>query len=85
MTGKCSRLEVELHEIMEDNDDMRRKLGLDQRKLRAQQTSERVKKESDHALNIILRREIDKLEDERIEMKLAMRKLSQRLGQRFDS
>ena len=69
--------------MMEENDEMRGKLGLDKRRMREERDGQRVKTQTDRALNIVLRREIDRLEDERLDLKMQMRKLSQRLGQRY--
>ena len=69
-------MEVEHHECLEENDQLRSQLGLKRRhEKNAKDTKERIQQESDRALNIILQREIDKLEQERVDMKMQVRML----------
>ena len=62
---------MEHHECLEENDQLRSQLGLKRRHEKdAKDIKERVKLESDRALNVILQREIDKLEQERVDLKM---------------
>ena len=85
MTTKLSTIEAEMHEVMDENDLLRSKLGLERReelKKSSKDKSLRIEKEADRALNVILRKEIDKLEDERLQLKMQLRQLSTRIGNR---
>jgi hypothetical protein len=85
LTTKLSRTEAEMHQVLDENDDLRQRAGLERRDEKVKQTVDkmvRTERESDRALNVILQREIDRLEEERLSMKMQMRKLSTRIGDR---
>lgn len=84
MTQHCSKCEDKLNDLLDENEEMRKKLGLDKRQsfpIKFRQVK-REERESDRALNIILHKEIERLEEERLQLKMQMRQLAQRTGQR---
>ncbi|GAB1607429.1 hypothetical protein Ahia01_001026400 [Argonauta hians] len=77
--------ETTINELVEENEILRTKLGMDPRKavdVKMFRSDMNVKKEEQRALNIVLQKEIERLEEERIMLKQNLRKLAQQTGQR---
>ncbi|KAG1701303.1 Centrosomal protein [Nymphon striatum] len=89
LTQIANRSELQLNEFMEENEDLCERLGLDPKSptkwssLNGEGISRyNTKIQKDRALIHTLQQENAKLEDERIEMKLKIRKLAQMAGER---
>ena len=80
-------LQYENNEVMEENSELREKLGLGGRDRGVRRTESLDVKSSanlkqDRALVQVMQREVERLEEERIQLKTDNRKLAQQLGQR---
>lgn len=76
---------MKINDIEEENEELRFKLGMDPRDpldLTEFRKNKELRKEEEKALNFILQKEVERLEDERIELKKKIRKLAQQTGQR---
>ncbi|KAL3881749.1 hypothetical protein ACJMK2_028144 [Sinanodonta woodiana] len=85
ITQHINKAEMQINDLCEENEELRRKLGLDPRKpldLTQFRKNNMIRKEEDRALNIILQREVERLEEERLELKKKIRRLAQQSGQR---
>ncbi|CAC5417989.1 unnamed protein product [Mytilus coruscus] len=85
LTQVINKIEMKFNDLEEENEDLRYRLGLDPREpidLTEFKANKSKRKEEEKALNFILQREIEKLEDERIDLKKKMRKMAQTIGQR---
>ena len=86
LTQHINKSEMAINDLCEENEDLRGRLGLDPRKpldLTEFRSKKAVRKEEDKALNYILQKEVERLEDERLELKQKIRKLAQHTGQRY--
>nr|CAH8873522.1 unnamed protein product [Trichobilharzia regenti] len=82
----ASQAESSLNEINLENEHLRNKLGIPLNEtidLNGYRRQKRAKKEEECAVNIILQKEIEKLEDERLELKRKLRNLAGQLGQQY--
>ena len=93
LMNQCNSLQFESSEIGEENSELREKLGMDKRETQYHATSESgvngskptissMGKHQEKALVQVMQREIERLEEERIQLKTDNRKLAQQLGQR---
>ena len=88
LVNQANTLQYENGELLEENSELREKLGLDKRdrNLKKNDSSEAktsiIQKNQDKALLQVMQREIERLEEERIQLKTDNRKLAQQLGQR---
>ena len=88
LMNQANTLQYENGEVHEENSELREKLGLEKR----EKTSKKLdstelkkasnQKQQDRALMQVMQREIERLEEERIQLKTDNRKLAQQLGQR---
>ncbi|CAH8645643.1 unnamed protein product [Schistosoma bovis] len=84
----ASQAESSLNEINLENEHLRSKLGIpliEKIDLNGYRRQKRAEVEEDRAVNIILQKEIEKLEDERLELKRKLRTLARQLGQQYGS
>ncbi|KAJ8314697.1 hypothetical protein KUTeg_006847 [Tegillarca granosa] len=85
LTQHINKAEMKINDIEEENEDLRYRLGMDPKEpldLTEFRKNKKLRKEEEKALNFILQKEVEKLEDERIELKRKIRKLAQQTGQR---
>lgn len=85
LTQHVNQAEIKLNDMAEENEDLRQRLGIDPSEpidLAGFRKQKVVKKQEERALNLILQKEIERLEEERIELKQKIRKLAQQTGQR---
>ncbi|XP_056015074.1 centrosomal protein of 290 kDa-like [Ostrea edulis] len=85
LTSHINKTEMKINDIEEENEELRFKLGMDPRDpldLTEFRKNKQLRKEEEKALNFILQKEVERLEDERIELKKKIRKLAQQTGQR---
>ncbi|OWF51997.1 centrosomal protein of 290 kDa-like [Mizuhopecten yessoensis] len=85
LTQYINKVEMKINDMEEENEDLRYRLGLDPREpldLTQFRKNKATRKEEEKALNFILQREVEKLEDERVVLKKKIRKLAQQTGQR---
>ncbi|XP_053396760.1 centrosomal protein of 290 kDa-like [Mercenaria mercenaria] len=85
LTQHINKTEMAINDLCDENEDLRGRLGLDPRKpldLTKFRSDKAVRKEEEKAMNYILQKEVEKLEDERIELKQKIRKMAQHMGQR---
>ena len=89
LMNQCNNLQYENGEIAEENSEFREKLGLDRRQQSMEKSYQPVNKlpssmnsRQDRALVQVMQKEIERLEEERIQLKTENRKLAQQLGQR---
>ncbi|CAH8660292.1 unnamed protein product [Schistosoma rodhaini] len=84
----ASQAESSLNEINLENEHLRSKLGIplmEKIDLNGYRRQKRAEVEEDRAVNIILQKEIEKLEDERLDLKRKLRTLARQLGQQYGS
>ncbi|CAH8669932.1 unnamed protein product [Schistosoma rodhaini] len=84
----ASQAESSLNEINLENEHLRSKLGIplmEKIDLNGYRRQKRAEAEEDRAVNIILQKEIEKLEDERLDLKRKLRTLARQLGQQYGS
>ncbi|CAH8617612.1 unnamed protein product [Heterobilharzia americana] len=82
----ASQAESSLNEVNLENEHLRTKLGIPLNEtidLNGYRRQKRAKDEEDRAVNIILQKEIEKLEDERLELKRKLRTVARQLGQQY--
>ena len=87
LTQKVNTFQYECNVLEEENNDMRERLGEDkkERKILRQESkssSLSTHRQTEKALLQVLQRELERLEEERIQLKTENRKLAQQLGQR---
>ena len=88
LMNQTNNLQYENNEVAEENSDLRERLGLTERERGERRTRESLEmksantKQQDRALVQVMQREIERLEEERIQLKTDNRKLAQQLGQR---
>ncbi|KAK4475909.1 hypothetical protein MN116_001153 [Schistosoma mekongi] len=84
----ASQAESSLNEVHLENELLRSKLRIPLNQkidLDGYRRQKRAKDEEDRAVNIVLQKEIEKLEDERLELKRKLRTLARQLGQQYGS
>ncbi|XP_055954901.1 centrosomal protein of 290 kDa [Patella vulgata] len=85
LTKHVNQAELRINDILDENEELRYKLGMDPKEpidLTEFRKNKATRKEEEKALNFILQREIERLEEERIDLKKKIRKLAQQTGQR---
>ncbi|GFR72659.1 centrosomal protein of 290 kDa [Elysia marginata] len=85
LTAYINKTELKINEILDENEELRYKLGMDPREpldLTSFRKNKAIRQEELKAVNFTLQREIEALEEERIEDKKKIRKLAQQVGQR---
>lgn len=74
---------MKINDIEEENEELRFKFGMDSRDsldLTEFRKNKEFRKEEEKVLNFILQKEVERLEDERIELKKKIRKFVQQIG-----
>lgn len=74
---------MKINDIEEENEELRFKFGMDSRDsldLIEFRKNKEFRKEEEKVLNFILQKEVERLEDERIELKKKIRKFVQQIG-----
>ncbi|XP_059169831.1 centrosomal protein of 290 kDa-like [Physella acuta] len=85
LTSYINKAELKINELLDENEELRYKLGMDPKEpldLTEFRKNKAIRQEEMKALNFTLQREIELLEEERIEDKKKIRKMAQQLGQR---
>ncbi|XP_005096015.2 centrosomal protein of 290 kDa [Aplysia californica] len=85
LTQYINKAELKINEILDENEELRYKLGMDPKEpldLTEFRKNKAIRQEELKALNFTLQREIEMLEEDRIADKKKIRKLAQQLGQR---
>ena len=83
MTKSINRIDFTLNEILEENDDLRAKLGMEPREkldLEDMNHLKAVRAQESRAVMHVLKREVETLEEERNRLKQTIRKLARQLG-----
>ncbi|KAH3726744.1 centrosomal protein of 290 kDa-like [Dreissena polymorpha] len=85
LTKYINKSEMAINDLCDENEDLRGRLGLDPRKpidLTQFRADKAKRSEGDKATVIMLQKEIEDLEEERINLKQKIRKMAQHLGHR---
>ncbi|PVD27873.1 hypothetical protein C0Q70_10448 [Pomacea canaliculata] len=85
LTKYINQTELKINEILDENEELRYRLGMEPRQpldLTEFRKNKAVRHEEEKALNFILQRQIEQLEEERVQDKQKIRKLAQQLGKR---
>jgi centrosomal protein CEP290 len=83
LTKTVNKIDCTLNEILEENEELRAKLGMDPREkldLEEMNNLKAVRAQENRAVMHVLKREIETLEEERNKLKQTIRKLAKQLG-----
>ncbi|XP_070533170.1 centrosomal protein of 290 kDa-like [Ptychodera flava] len=79
LTQNVNKLELQMNDLMEENEDLRERLGLDPKEpidLTDFRMNRAIQSQQDRAMNQVLTKEIERLEEERIDLKKEIRRLA---------
>ncbi|XP_014672525.1 PREDICTED: centrosomal protein of 290 kDa-like [Priapulus caudatus] len=82
LTRYINTLELKMNGIWEENENLREKLGMEPTEPLSFRETSNMKKQQDRAVIITLEKEVENLEEERLELKKHIRQLSQLAGKR---
>ncbi|XP_072045515.1 centrosomal protein of 290 kDa-like [Amphiura filiformis] len=85
LTQNVNRLELQLNDMLEENEELRSRLGLDPKEpidLVELRNTKTFQNQQDRAMNQILNQEVERLEAERLELKKIIRSLATKRAQR---
>nr|XP_006816174.1 PREDICTED: centrosomal protein of 290 kDa-like [Saccoglossus kowalevskii] len=85
LTQHVNKLELQMNDLMEENEDLRERLGLDPKEpidLTEFRMNRAVQAQQDRAMNQVLTKEIERLEEERLDLKRDIRRLAGTRGAR---
>ncbi|XP_071943126.1 centrosomal protein of 290 kDa-like [Antedon mediterranea] len=85
VTQHTNKLELQMNDLMEENEDLRERLGLDPKEpvdLADFKKNRAVVQQQDRAMNQVLMKEVERLEEERLNLKKQIRILAAQRGQR---
>ncbi|XP_033101363.1 centrosomal protein of 290 kDa-like isoform X2 [Anneissia japonica] len=85
LTQHTNKLEMQMNDQMEENEDLRERLGLDPKEpvdLSDFRKNRAVVQQQDRAMNQVLMKEVERLEEERLNLKKQIRILAAQRGQR---
>ncbi|XP_074654662.1 centrosomal protein of 290 kDa-like [Tubulanus polymorphus] len=85
LTQQVNKCEMQINDLYDENEELRARLGLDPKEpidLEKVRHSKNSQHQQDRALNMVLQKEVERLEDERINHKKTIRRLAQQLGQK---
>ncbi|XP_075065477.1 centrosomal protein of 290 kDa [Mixophyes fleayi] len=88
LTTDINKLELKVNDILDENEDLRERLGLDPKTvidLSEFKNVKTLKQQQYRAENQVLLKEIERLEEERVQLKQQVRKLAQEKGKRAAS
>ncbi|XP_075712918.1 centrosomal protein of 290 kDa [Rhinoderma darwinii] len=86
LTTDINKLELKVNEVLDENEDFRERLGLDPKTvidLTEYKNVKALKQQQYRAENQVLLKEIERLEEERVELKKQVRKLAQEKGKKL--
>lgn len=85
LTQYVNRCELQINDLYDEAEELRERLGLDPKEpinIEGIRQRKAIKVERDRALNRVLQKEIERLEDERINLKQQIRSMAQTTGQK---
>ena len=86
LTQNVNRLELQVNDLLEENEELRSRLGLDPKEpidLVELRNTKTFQNQQDRAMNQVLNQEVERLEAERLELKKIIRSLATKRAQRY--